>query len=217
MDHGHGRQRAAEVLSEEPEADLPTRVIALVAEHAGRKPEVITREQRLAADLGMEGGSAMALMRAFEHRFDVDFDGFVFLRHFSEEGWRPFRRLIVLVLQQASPAFARRWQAAKNAERDIVVAHLIDVAAAKRWSEPDRRPSNDKTGPVTAFMRRAFDLLAPLTLALVPGVYLAASLGTSGRSALAMLSGGVAFTLVLGFFFWSAWKSIQRKLASAPG
>lgn len=168
------------------------------------------RAQRL-TDLGLDGDSAHALLRAVEHKFDVDFEGFRFLRYFSEEGWAPFRPLVVFVLERASPDFARRWRAASDAERDVTVAHLIAVAEAKRWSEP----ALPRARAAPSLLAGAFGVLAPLILALAPAVYLAAYIGTSGRSALGMLAGVGAFSAVIAVLIWNAWRGVERKLDSA--
>lgn len=106
----------------------------LVKKHSGSAD--VHPESRLFTDLGMDGDDASEFLQAFSQRFDIDWTGFHWLRYFGDEGIDVFAPVFSVVAQSLSANFRQRWKAAREAEREITVAHLARVAEAKRWIEP---------------------------------------------------------------------------------
>lgn len=177
----------------------------------------VTADTRLYSDLGMTGDDAAAFMAAFANKYEVEMSGFVWLRYFDDEGADMMGPAIVLGANVLSPAFAVRWQAARDAEREITVAHLAEVARAKIWRDPGetfrRRP---KSSPLTLI----FSAASVLTMAFffVTGAFVTHGLltGAMGDTRIATLIGVAAVGVLLpAFLAFASWRQIQRKLASA--
>lgn len=201
-------------------SDTDDSVLAEIIEsakaHTGRSS--ITPQTRLYADLGMTGDDAQAFLLAFAIKHDVDLGALTWLRYFDDEGVDLFSPALTLGVSIISPSFAMRWQRARDAEREITIAHLAEVARAKVWIIPDdthRRqraysPLNLIFSVIATLMQAFFVLL---------GIIVAWALLT-GRmgdvKALALL--GVIAVSVLPFFFaYASWRHISAKLASAEG
>lgn len=197
------------------ENDLVRDIAKLVEPFAHKSA---TANTRLYSDLGLTGDDADALMKAFVVKYDVDMSNFVWLRYFEDEPtlndlMGPAMALAASVL---SPSFAVRWQAARNAEREITIAHLAAVAAAKTWIEPGddfrRRQRASALLPLfsaaSVLVMAFFALLGPMVIY----VFLTGGLGE--RNALALI--GILAVSILPFFLaFTSWRAIRRKLASA--
>jgi acyl carrier protein len=196
------------------ETDLFGEIAALAAKHGETSADTITPQTRLAGDLGLDGDDAHEFVAAFSEHYGVDFDGFVWLRYFGDEGWDFLRPTLVAAAKALSPAFARRWRAAQDAEREVTIAHLVEVAQAKRWRHP---------GPEHAVARRPSAFATLLGAAMSLPIL---ALGAFGLIALyGLATGAVAARLLQGavvvlmaampfYFGWVSWRNIQRKLAS---
>lgn len=97
-------------------------------------PDKILPESRLEEDLGMTGLDAADFLERFARAFDVDLTGLDFHRHFGPECF--------LV-----PGWLRAELDAKGyGMYPVTVAHLLEVAKAKRWTCPlkdtAKKPSN---------------------------------------------------------------------------
>lgn len=111
-------------------------IAALAVQMSGAQRDRLTPQTRLARDLGLDGDEAGEFMDAFATKFDVDMEGFYWLRYFGDEGWNMLTPATTLVARALSPAFRRRWRAAQEAEREITLAHLTEVVEAGRWVHP---------------------------------------------------------------------------------
>ena len=106
---------------DDPES-LADRVWGLVAEERGMSQDKILPESRLEEDLGMTGDDAAEFLEQFARDFDLtDLD---FHKHFGPECF------IV-------PGWLRAKLRTKGyGEYPVTVAHLVNVAKAKRWFYP---------------------------------------------------------------------------------
>ncbi len=197
----------------EPDA-LLAEIMETAAHYSGG---AVTADTRLYSDLGMTGDDAAAFIAAFANKYAVEMSGFVWLRYFDDEGADMMGPAIVLGASVLSPAFAVRWQAARDAEREITMAHLAEVARARVWHDPDetfrRKP---KLSPLTL----AFSAAALLAMAFffVTGVIVTHGLltGAMGDTRVVTLIGVAAVGVLLpAFLAFASWRQIQRKLASA--
>ena len=195
---------------------LLAEIIELAKTHTGR--DSVTPETRLYADLGMTGDDAREFLLKFATKYDVDMGALVWLRHFDDEPSTSdlMEPAITLAASVLSPAFSVRWKAARDAEREINLAHLADVARAKVWTDPGDayRRVRGHSPLVIAFSAASVLLMAFFVLL---GAAVAYSLITgqlNDTNVLALL-GVVAVSALPLFFAYSSWKSIQRKLASA--
>ncbi|MEQ1811966.1 MAG: DUF1493 family protein [Terricaulis sp.] len=191
-------------------------IIELAKNRTGKS--AVTPETRLYADLGMTGDDAHEFLLAFATKYDVDMERLIWLRFFDDEPSTNdlMAPAITLAASVLSPSFAIRWQAARDAEREITIAHLADVARAKVWSDPGDayRRTRGHSPLVLIFSAASLSLLAFFVLLgiAVGYAFLAGQLGDKNYIALL----GVLAVSVLPFFFaFSSWQSIQRKLASA--
>lgn len=189
-------------------------IIESAAHYAGAS---VTADTRLYSDLGMTGDDAGEFMAAFANKYEVEMSGFVWLRYFDDEGADMMGPAIVLGACVLSPAFAVRWQAARDAEREITLAHLAEIARAKVWRHPEetfrRRP---KSSPLTLI----FSAASVLTMAFfaLTGVFVTHGLltGAIGDTKIVTLIGVAAVGVFLPVFLaFTSWRHIRRKLASA--
>jgi hypothetical protein len=200
-------------LNEEPE--LFGEIAALAADYSATPLEEIGRETRLLGDLSLDGDDASAFMKAFADRFGVDFDGFVWLRYFGDEGLDLLAPALAFAARAISPAFARRWRAAREAEREITIGHLVRVAGARRWIHPAE--ASPPRGPhafgevLSALMLLIVLFLSALGALALYG-YFTGRIGDISLPSLLGLLAAVAGTL---FLIWASWRNVQRKLASA--
>ena len=185
-----------------------------MAEIAGRKVSDIRMTQRLLADLGIDGDDAHALLKEIAVQFDVDFESFVWLRYFGDEGWDLFAPTIT-ALRCTQPAFARRWRAAKDAEREITVSHLAEVISARKWIESDMPRQLADHGWAQGVLAVVMSI-AGITMLVVPAVYLAAIFteAPAASDRLGMWAGFIAFLAVAAFLLRSSWRNVSRKADS---
>lgn len=197
--------------------DLLSEIVAQVKSHTGAK--TVTAETRLHADLGMTGDDAEEFMTAFAVRYDVDMGALVWERHFDSEPTIADMLMPAMLFAASvlSPAFAVRWQRAREAEREITVAHLVETARAKVWRDPGVA---FRRAPKSSLLTLTFSTLAVLMLAffvvlgcVVIYAFLTGELGD--KKVLALV--GVAATGVLLpiYLCHASWRQIQDKLASA--
>lgn len=195
---------------------LLAEIIELAKTHTGKS--VVTPETRLYSDLGMTGDDARDFLLKVATTYDIDMERLVWLRFFDDEPSTNdlMEPAITLAASVLSPSFAVRWQAARDAEREITLAHLADVARAKVWSDPGDayRRTRGNSPLVLIFSAASLLLLAFFVLlgAVVAYAFLTGQLGNQNMIALL----GVVAVSVLPFFFaFASWRSIERKLASA--
>jgi hypothetical protein len=194
-------------------------LLAEIAELAKRfTDKEATPGTRLYADLGLTGDEADRFLRTFAAQYDVDLSGVIWLRFFDDvptiADW--MARAMVLAGAVVSLGFAARWQAAREAEREITIAHLADVARARVWIEPGDayKRQRDPSPLVLAFS--AMSVLVMAFFLLLGGVVVYAFLtGELGDKNVAALAGIVAVSVLPIFFAFASWRSIQRKLDSA--
>lgn len=193
-------------------------IIELIKGHTGAKS--VTAATRLYADLGMTGDDADGFLQAFAAKYGVDLSGVVWLRYFDEEPttndlMEPAITLAACVL---SPSFALRWQAARNAEREITIAHLADVARAKVWIHPGEAFKHDRRTSPLVLVFSAMSVLVMAFFVLLGGVVAYAFLaGELGEKNVVVLVGIFSVSLLPLYFAFASWRAIERKLASADG
>jgi len=193
---------------------LLAELIELAKHHS--ESDKVSADTRLYADLGLTGDDAGNFMTAFAAKYEVDMSAFVWLRYFDNEGWDLMGPAIALAACIISPSFAVRWHAAHDAEREITIAHLADVARTKVWREPEQAFRRTKAPlvqilvfSVLSVFLAAFFLLGSLA---VLHAFLGGQLGN--KNLLALL-GVIATGLVFPGLAFASWRQIQRKLASA--
>lgn len=198
---------------------LLAEIIELTKSHTGAK--TVMAETRLYADLGMTGDDAERFLQAFAIRYDVDMGSLEWQRYFENEPTMADMLMPALALGASllSPAFAVRWQSAREAEREITIAHLAEVASTKVWREPD---AAFRRAPKSNGLTLIFSALALLTMAFFAAIGVAVisaflSGGLGERRVLVLI--GIATTGVLLpiYLCYASWRQIQRKLASAEG
>ncbi|MBC7782895.1 MAG: DUF1493 family protein [Burkholderiales bacterium] len=197
--------------------DLLAEIVELVKSHTG--VSTVTANTRLYSDLGMTGDDADAFMKAFAVKYGPDLGGLNWQRYFDHEPGTSdmLEPALVLAASMLRPSFAVRWHAARNAKRDITVAHLADVARAKVWRDPDESFRRDpKSQPLTLI----FSVISLVTMAffvLLGGVVIYAFLaGELGNQTPLVLVGIVAMGLLPIYFAVVSWRQIQTKLDLAP-
>lgn len=202
-------------MSGTPDAVL-AEIIALAKAHTGAK--TITANTRLYADLGTTGDDAQEFLTAFAVKYDVDMSGLIWLRYFDDEGMDMMGPAIALAASILSPDFAIRWQAAHDAEREITIAHLVDVADAKVWRDPG---DAFRRAPAPRVLTLIFSIISVLiaTFFLLGSAIVLYSLltGRLGDKNLLVLVGVIATGLVFPGLAFASWNNIQRKLASTQG
>ncbi len=177
----------------------------------------VTPSTRLYKDLGLTGEDAEEFMSRFAGAFDVDMTSFVWLRYFNDEGMDMLGPALALGASVLSPSFAVRWQAAHDAEREITLAHLVDVARAKVWSDPGEA---FRRAPSLMSLTLIFSAISVLVtggfffLGLV--ITYAFLTGQLGEQNVLTLIGIAATSLFFpAYLAWLGWHKIQNKLASA--
>jgi Protein of unknown function (DUF1493) len=117
------------------DTNLADRVREFVCHFWYQNPHRLRADTRLEEDLGMTGTDAAEFLEAFAEAFEVDLTGIEFHKHFGPECSGPI-------------LFWPRWM--KEEMKDlgqypVTVGHLVEVAAAKRWSCPS--PHRQKKWP----------------------------------------------------------------------
>lgn len=191
-------------------------IIELAKDHTGKS--TATPETRLYADLGMTGDDAHKFLLAYATKYDVDMERLVWLRFFDDEPSTNdlMAPAITLAASVLSPSFALRWQAARDAEREITIAHLAEVASAKVWSDPGEAYKRARGySPLVLIFSAASVLLLAFFVLLGVAVGYAFLTGQLGEINLIPLLGVIAVSVLPFFFAFASWRSIERKLASA--
>ena len=140
---------------------LLAEIIDQAKRHTGAK--TVTAETRLYADLGMTGDDAERFLQAFAANYDIDMSALEWQRYFENEPTMADMLMPALVFGASvlSPTFAVRWQSAREAEREITIAHLAEVASTKVWREPD---AGFRRAPKSNALTLIFSALALLTM-----------------------------------------------------
>jgi hypothetical protein len=106
--------------------DLANRVRQFVGDFCRKNPDQLQADTRLEEDLGITGDDAAEFLKAFAAAFEIDLTEIEFHKHFGPECSVP---MIVWP----------RWlkdQASELGKHAVTVGHLVEVAAARRWSCP---------------------------------------------------------------------------------
>lgn len=103
--------------------ELQERVIAVIADEVGVKPETIHTGTDLFAVLGVDGIDAEELMQRLSKDFGFSLEGFRFDRHFGLE--RPFTPLAYV-----NPSWWR-WRIQRTS---LQVRHIVEAARHHVWS-----------------------------------------------------------------------------------
>jgi hypothetical protein len=202
-------------VSEADDTVLPE-IIALARQQTGAK--TITADTRLYTDLGMTGDDAEEFMTAFAVKYEVDMESFIWLRYFDDEGSDMMAPAITLIASVLSPSFAVRWQAARDAEREITIAHLAGVAAEHVWRDPTEAFTRKRNPFVLTLIFSIVAVLISVLFVLMNAIVLHALLsGKLGDENLLVVFGVIATGLVFPWLAYTSWRNIQRKLASAEG
>lgn len=178
----------------------------------------VTADTRLYADLGMTGDNAHEFLLAYATQYDVDMERLIWLRFFDDEPSTNdlMAPAITFAASVLSPTFAVRWQAARDAEREITIAHLAEVARAKVWSDPGHAYKRTRgASPLVLIFSAASVLLLAFFVLLGVTVGYAFLTGQLGEANLLPLLGVIAVSVLPFFFAFASWRSIERKLASA--
>ena len=116
------------------DTNIPDRVRQFVCDFWRENPHRLRADTRLEEDLGMTGADAAKYLEAFAVTFEVDLTGIEFHKHFGPE---------------CGPIlFWPRGLAEEMKDLGnypVTVGHLVEVAAAKRWSCPP--PRGEKKWP----------------------------------------------------------------------
>lgn len=195
---------------------LLAEIIELAKSHTDKS--TITPETRLYADLGMTGDDANEFLLAYATKYDVDMGALIWLRHFDDESSVSdlMEPAITLAASVLSPSFAVRWQAARDAEREISIAHLAEVARAKVWADPGEAYTRTRGySPLVLAFSAASVLLLAFFVLLGVAVGYAFVTGQLGETKLLPLLGVIAVSVLPFFLAFASWCSIERKLASA--
>lgn len=195
---------------------LLTEIIELAKTHTGKSS--VTPETRLYADLGMTGDDARDFLLKVATSYDIDMERLIWLRFFDDEPSTNdlMEPAITLAASVLSPSFAVRWQAAREAEREITIAHLADVARAKVWTDPgDGYRRTRGASPLVLILSAGSVLLLAFFVLLGAVVAYAFLTGQLGDQNMIALLGVVAVSVMPFFFAFASWRGIQRKLASA--
>lgn len=191
-------------------------IAELARDHTGEK--TVTLATRLYGDLGMTGDDAHEFLLGFAIKYDVDMGELIWLRYFDDEGTANdlMGPAIALAASVLSPAFAVRWQAAREAEREIDIAHLAEVARVKRWINPGEAMRRNRRDSPLLLLFSAATLLV-MAFFVILGVVVAHGLLTRqlGQRDVLPLVGIVAASVLPLFFALNSWRAIERKLASA--
>lgn len=200
----------------EADDDVLAEIIELARSQTGAK--TITANTRLYSDLGMTGDDAQEFMTAFAVKYDVDMESFIWLRYFDDEGSDMLAPAMALIASVLSPSFAVRWQAAHEAEREITIAHLVDIATERTWRDPGEAFKRKRNPMVLTVIFSTVAVLFSILFVLMSVIVLHALLsGKLGEENLLTVFGVIATGLVFPRLAYASWRNIQRKLASAEG
>jgi hypothetical protein len=108
------------------DTNLPDRVRQFVCDFWYQSPHRLRADTRLEEDLGMTGLDAAEFLEAFAETFEVDLTGIEFHKHFGPECGGP----ILFCPREL------REEMKDRVKDPMTVGHLVEVAAAKRWSCP---------------------------------------------------------------------------------
>lgn len=196
---------------------LLAEIIDLAKSHTGAK--VVTADTRLHADLGMTGDDAERFLQAFAIKYDVDMGALEWQRYFENEATMADMLMPAMVIGASvlSPAFAVRWHNAREAEREIAIAHLAEIASTKTWREPD---TTFRRAPKSNALTLILSTLALLTMgffvAIGVAVLYAFLTGALGERQVLVLVGIAATGIALPIYLaYASWRQISAKLASA--
>ena len=185
------------------------------------RAKTVTADTRLCADLGMDGDDADEFLAAFSARFDVDMSAMVWQRFFEGEPSMSDMLTPALVLGASAlnPSFAVRWQAARQAEREITLQHLAEVARIKVWRDPSEASArHHKLSALTLIFSSAAVLILAFFVALGVIVIYAFLNGAMGEQRVLALVGVAVMSIIFpAYLAYASWRNIQRKLASAEG
>jgi Protein of unknown function (DUF1493) len=117
------------------DTSLPDRVRQFVCDFWRESPHRLQADTRLEEDLGMTGADAAEFLNAFAETFEVDLTGIVFHKHFGPECAGP----ILFCPREL------REEMKDLGKYPVTVGHLVEVAAAGRWSCPP--PHGQKKWP----------------------------------------------------------------------
>jgi len=128
--------------------EIAERVRHFVSDFSRQNPDHLRADTRLEEDLGMTGDDAAEFLEAFAAAFEIDLTGIEFHKHFGPECSGPV-------------LFWPRWL--KDQLRDVgkypvTIGHLVDVAAARRWSCPPQHGEKKRPSlPTCDFSDRDLD------------------------------------------------------------
>jgi hypothetical protein len=206
--------RVEAVTDRAPDDDTLFHDIAQIAARGEVSADTIKPETRLFSDLGLDGDDAGAVIGAFVDRFNPDMTDFHWLRYFGDEGFDPLQPVLAAIVATVSSSFRGKWRAAREAEREITIAHLVRVAREKHWIHPD---AAERLPPPSA-ITLGIGLIAFATVSAfaIAGLVILLTLPSRFPDD-ALIQGLVVIAFVLFPFFTihSAWSNIERKLASA--
>ena len=105
------------------ESEAYDAIVALLVEELGCSPGKLSMDTDLFGDLGVDGADAEELFEQIEKRYEVNFDGIDWDRHFGPEGsFNPISWIM--------PSYYR-WHRNRVPVR---VRHLMDAVRMKNWS-----------------------------------------------------------------------------------
>lgn len=194
--------------------DAFTAIAELAAGISVIERENIRPESRLLADLRLDGDDAGELINAYAEHFGVDMTDFLWLRYFNDEGVDIFTPAFVVTFRAISPHFKAKWRAARAQEREITVAHLVDVVGTRRWIHPGTEHA--RQGPeMPAWL--ALIVCWPFLLLSAFGVIALFGLATGAIGQISLVTGaGVVLAAAMPVWWgWTTWINIKRKLATA--
>ncbi len=100
--------------------DIKNRIIKIISETHGNRPESINLTTDLCRDLGIDGDDAVELFERLSDEFKIDFSTMQWGRHFGPEGFNPFSML--------TRSFWRK-------EIPITLQDLINSAINGEWTK----------------------------------------------------------------------------------
>ncbi len=100
--------------------DIKNKIIRIISEMHGNRPESIDLTTELYRDLGIDGDDAVELFEMLSEEFKIDFSTIQWGRHFGPEGFNPFTML--------TPSFWRK-------EIPITLQDLINSAIIGEWTK----------------------------------------------------------------------------------
>lgn len=197
--------------------DVVLAEIIALAKHVS-EVDSVGPNARLFSDLHLDGDVAREFMERFAGQYDVDMTNFVWLRYFGDEGFDMMGPAFAMAASVLSTDFALRWHQAREAEREITIEHLVDVARTRVWRDPGVEFRMPPTQSVVMLAFSAVSVLVTaffllLGIAVIYG-FLTGELGDGG---LLTLFGIAAVSIFFpAYLAFGSWRNIERKLASAP-